>query len=125
MYIYSQMPVPFTTLAGWHDVFQEILNHLEPRDSYDEDDENDVYFAAYKAFRGTLFSLALSSQALSDPSLDKLWRSPGNISPLFKLLPNYRLSGLTHVSYMPYMPVHTYVDVRVSPSSKPFLTCFF
>ncbi|PIL32775.1 hypothetical protein GSI_04892 [Ganoderma sinense ZZ0214-1] len=90
------MPVSFIALAGWHDVFQEILNHLEPTDHYDEDDENDRYFAARKAFKGALFSLALSSHALSGPALDKLWRSLTDISPLFKLLPNYQLRGLTY-----------------------------
>ena len=92
------MAVSFTALAGWHDAFHEILDHLEPLDDYQDDYEDETYFAARKAFESALFSLALSSHALSDPSLNKLWGSLSSISPFFRLLPNYQRHGLKSVS---------------------------
>ncbi|KAM5545033.1 hypothetical protein V8D89_001144 [Ganoderma adspersum] len=89
------MAVSFTALAGWHDALHEILNHLELLDDYEDDDEGEAYFAASKAFKSTLFSLALSSHALSDPSLNKLWGSLSSISPFLRLLPNYQRHDLT------------------------------
>ena len=37
------MAVSFTALAGWHDAFHEILDHLEPLDDYQDDDEDETY----------------------------------------------------------------------------------
>ncbi len=90
------MPAAFTTLAGWHDVFHEILIHLEPVDDYEKDLDSDL--AAIQSFRRTLLSLALSSHALSNPSLDKLWGSLASITPLLELLPSYRSLEGTYVS---------------------------
>ncbi|KAI1783203.1 hypothetical protein LXA43DRAFT_357137 [Ganoderma leucocontextum] len=92
------MPVPFLALAGWHDTFHDILNHLEPTDDDDDNDDYDgkIFFAARRAFRRTLLSLALSCHALLDPSVDKLWNNLDDIHPLLKLLPNYQRRDSIH-----------------------------
>ncbi|KAI1784515.1 hypothetical protein LXA43DRAFT_146924 [Ganoderma leucocontextum] len=91
------MPAPFLALAGWHDTFHEILNHLEPTDTDDNDDyDGKIFVAARRAFRRTLLSLALSCHALLDPSLDKLWNNLDDIHPLLKLLPNYQRRNSIH-----------------------------
>ena len=99
------MASPFLTLAGWNDIFHEILNILEPEDDYDYDeddyryeDHDDAEFAARVVFRGTLLSLALSCRAFLDPSLDKLWNDLHSIHAVFNLLPNFQLHGSTYVS---------------------------
>ncbi|KAM5545025.1 hypothetical protein V8D89_001136 [Ganoderma adspersum] len=96
------MPSPFLTLAGWNDIFHEILNVLEPKDDGDyygddDDDDNDDDFAARLVFRSTLLSLALSCRALLDPSLDKLWNTLLSIHPVLNLLPNFQLHGSTYM----------------------------
>ena len=100
------MSASFTTLAGWHDVFDEVLNHLEPMDDYDDDDDeedSERNFAAMRAFKRTLLSLALSSRALLNPSMNKLWCSLSCITPLLKLLPNYQGWGGTSVNVFEHL----------------------
>ena len=100
------MSASFTTLVGWHDVFDEVLIHLEPM--HDNDDDNDDedserHFAAVRAFKRTLLSLALSSRALFNPSMNKLWCSLSCITPLLKLLPNYQGWRGTSVSVLAHL----------------------
>ena len=93
------MQVPFIALAGWHDVFHEILNHLEPADSdYDDLDHAEIRLDARRIFRSALLSLVLSCRALMDPSLDKLWHHLDSIDPLLRLLPNYQRRDYPYVS---------------------------
>ena len=87
------MPPSFPALVGWHDVFLEILNHLEPP-KYDIDNDDDGYYKDYRAslraFPRAMLYLALSCRAFLDPSLDKLWYRLHSIYPLLELLPNYQ-----------------------------------
>ena len=93
------MPPSFTALAGWHDAFHEILSHLEPpTQDYDEGYEREAYPAAISSCRRTWLSLALSSHALSNPSLNKLWSSLTCVTPLLRLLPNFQHHDGTYVS---------------------------
>nr|VWO95054.1 Uncharacterized protein [Ganoderma boninense] len=89
------MSTSFLALTGWHDVFHQILNHLDrPKDGYDDDDYNgNIYYTTLHTFQNTLLSLALSCHAFLDPSLDRLWHDLNNIHPLLKLLPNYQNHG--------------------------------
>ena len=89
----AAMKASFTTLAGWHDVFHEILSHLDPIDSdYNVDDDKDckIYITALHTCQRATLSLALSCRAFLDPSLNKLWRGLDDIHNLLKLLPNYQ-----------------------------------
>ncbi len=109
MTISAIMRPSFPTLAGWHDVFHEILNALEPiddddGDDDDDDDDDDIdYFAARRVFRSTLLSLSISCHAFLDPSLNRLWRDLDGIHSFLSLLPNYQRRDFTYVSGYVYV----------------------
>ncbi|KAM5545009.1 hypothetical protein V8D89_001120 [Ganoderma adspersum] len=93
------MQASFINSAGWRDVFQEILDHLEPLDAnYDVDGDNDgkIYLSALRTCRSARLSLALSCRAFLDPSLNRLWRNLDDIQPLLMLLPNYQRRDSTY-----------------------------
>ena len=88
--ISTTMITSFTALAGCHDVFYEILDHIDPRINGDYNGEDQKIHILDRPSRTTLLSLALCCHVFLDSSLNKLWHSLDDLSPLLTLWPNYQ-----------------------------------